>query len=59
MKTDSQQPKEQEADLDAAIQALDLAKTSSIPLTKAVFGSVAILLITIRVCLLLFRKNLL
>jgi hypothetical protein len=59
MKVDSQQPKEREADLDAAIQSLDLAKTSSIPLTKAVFGSVTILLTTIRVCLLLFRNDLL
>jgi hypothetical protein len=50
MKADSQRPKEREADLNAAIQALNLAKTSSIPPAKAVFGSVAVLLTTIRVC---------
>jgi hypothetical protein len=58
MKADSQRPKEREADLNAAIQALDLAKTSSILPAKAVFGSVAVLLTTIRVCFLLFRNDL-
>jgi len=47
---DSQQPKEREADLNAAIEALDLAKTSSIPPAKAVIESATILLTTIRVC---------
>jgi len=50
MKVDSQQPKEREADLNAAIEATDLARTSTIPPAKAVFGSVTILLTTIRVC---------
>ena len=50
MKVDSQRPKEREADLNAAIEAMDLAKTSSITPVKAVFGSVTILLTTIRVC---------
>jgi len=61
MKADSQRrsPKEREADLNAAIKALNLAKTSSILPAKAVLGSVAILLITIRVCPLLFRDDLL
>jgi hypothetical protein len=58
MKADSQRPKDPEADLDTAIQALDLAKTSSIPPAKVVFGSVVILLTTIRVCLLLSRNGL-
>jgi len=59
MKDDSQRPKEREADLNAAIEALDLAKASSIPPAKAVFGSIIILLTTIRVCFLLFRNDLL
>ena len=59
MKADSKRQKEREADLNAAIQALDSAKTSSIPPAKAVFGSVAILLTTVRVCFLLFRSDLL
>ena len=58
MKDDSQRSKEREADLDAAIEAMDLAKTSSIPPAKAVFGSITILLTTIRVCFLLFRNDL-
>ena len=49
MKADSQRPKEREADLNPAIEALDLAKTSSILPAKAVFGSVTTLLTTIRV----------
>ena len=57
MKAGSHQPKEREAELDAAISALDLAKTSSIPPAKAVFGSVTILLTTIRVRFLLFRND--
>jgi len=59
MKPDYKQQKEREADLNAAIEALDFAKTSSIPPAKAVFGSVTILLTTIRVCFLLFRNDLL
>ena len=53
MKADSQRrtPKEREADLNAAIEVLDLAKISSILPAKAVLGSVTILLKTIRVCL--------
>ena len=57
MKADSKRSKEREADLNAAIEALDLAKTSNIPPAKAVFGSVAILLTTIRVCSLLFPND--
>ena len=49
MKANSQRPKEREADLNVAIEALDLAKTSSILPAKAAFGSVVTLLITIRV----------
>ena len=59
MKADSQRPKEREADLNAAIEALDLAKTSSILPAKAVFGTVAILLTTIKVCFMLSRNDLL
>ena len=59
MKPDYKQQKEREADLNAAIEALDFAKTSSIPPAKAVFGSVTTLLTTIRVFLLLFRNDLL
>ena len=50
MKADSQRPKEREADLNAAIEALDLAKTSTILPAKAAFDSITILLTTIRVC---------
>ena len=59
MKADSQRLKEREADLKAAIQALDLAKTSSILPANAVFSSVTILLTMIRVYLLLFHNDLL
>ena len=59
MKADSQRPQEREADLNAAIQTLDLAKISSILPANAVFGPIAILLTTIRVCFLLFRNDLL
>ena len=45
--------------LNAATEALNLAKTSSIPPAKAVFGSVTTLLTTVRVCFLLFRSDLL
>ena len=45
--------------MNAAIEALDLTKTSNIPPAKAVFVSVAILLTTIRVCFLLFPNDLL
>ena len=55
----SQRPEEREADLNAAIEALDLAKTSSILPAKAVFGSVTILLTTIRVFFPLFPNDLL
>jgi len=58
MKADSQRPKEREADLNAAIEALDLAKTSTILPAKAVFTSVSTLLTTIRVCFLLFLNDL-
>jgi len=57
MKTNSRLPKEREADLNAAIKALELAKISSILPAKAVLGSVTILLTTIRVCLLFFRND--
>jgi len=50
MKAGSQRPKEWEADLNAAIETLDLAKTSSILPARAVFGSVITLLTKIRVC---------
>jgi len=50
MKPDSQRPEGRKADLNAAIKALDLAKTSSILPAKAVFNSVTTLLATIRVC---------
>jgi len=56
MKADSQRPKQREADLNAAIQAMSLAKTSTILPAKAVFSSVTALLTSIRVWLLLFRK---
>lgn len=49
MNADPQRPKGREADLNAAIQALDLAKTSTILPAKAVFGSIIVLLTTIRV----------
>ena len=55
---ESQRPKDWDCALlalDGAIQVLDLAeKDSDIPPAKAVFGSVGILLATIRVRLLLF-----
>ena len=57
MKADPQRPKEREADLNAAIQALDLAKSPTILPAKAAFDSVAILLTTIRVCFLFFRND--
>jgi len=50
MKTDSQRPEEWEANLNAAIKTLDLAKTSNILPAKVVFNSVTTLLTTIRVC---------
>ena len=60
MKADSQQPsKEREAVLNATIEAMDLAKASSILPAKAAFSSVTILLTTIRVCFLLSRNDLL
>jgi hypothetical protein len=46
-----------QADLNAVIKALDLAKTSSVLPAKAVVGSVADLLTTIRVFFLLFRND--
>jgi len=49
MKANSQRPKGREADLNAAIKTLDLAKTSSILPAKAIFNSVTTLLTTIRV----------
>ena len=57
-----QRPKDQEdaiSVLDAAIEALSFTEKSSIPPAKVVFGSVSILLTTIRVCLLLFSDDLL
>ena len=59
MKAGSQRCKEREADLNAAIEALDLAKTSSILPAKAVFDTVTVLLTTIRVGFLSFRNGLL
>ena len=61
MKDNSQRqsPKERKADLNVAIKALDLAKTSTILPAKAVLGSVTILLNTIRVFLPLFCDDLL
>jgi len=58
MKTDPQRPQEWEADLNAAVEALDLAKTSTILPAKAAFDSVTILLTTIRVYFILFRNDL-
>ena len=56
MATKTQQPKERDgvlSALDIAIDALNLAKeVSSITPAKAAFGSVAILLTMIKVCLL-------
>jgi hypothetical protein len=62
MEAKSQQLNEREgaiSALNAAIEALNLAKISSIPPTKAVFGSVVVLLTLIRVCFLLFCCDLL
>ena len=61
MKTESQRPKGRKSAipaLNAAIETLNLAeKTSSIAPAKVVFGSVSILLVTIRVCFLLFHND--
>jgi len=57
-----QRPNDREgaiAALNAAIDALNLAKVSSVPSAKAVFGAVSRLLATIRVCSLLFSDGLL
>ena len=62
MDAESRRPKEREdaiQTLNAAIEALNLAKISSITPTKAVFGSVIVLLTLIKVCLLLFCSDLL
>jgi len=57
MKAESQRPKEREgviSALNAAIEALNLAKEfSSITPAKAVFGSVSVILVMIRVSFLL------
>ena len=56
MKAESQRPKGRDgaiSALNAAIEALDLAKTSNVTQAKAVFGSASILLATIRVYFLL------
>ena len=55
MEAESQRPNEWEgaiSALNAAIEALNLVKISSIPPAKAVFGSVIVILTLIRVCLL-------
>ena len=44
--------------LNAAIEALNVARISSIPPVKAVFDSVVVLLTLIRVCFLLFSNDL-
>jgi len=51
-KLDSQQPQGRNAlsALNVTIQALNLAKVSSVPPAKSVFGSVIVLLTLIRVC---------
>ena len=58
MEAESQRPKGQGGAISAlngAIEALNLAKeVSSVPLAKAVFGSVSVVLAMIRVSLLLF-----
>ena len=59
MKSDSYRPKEREADLNAAIEALDLAETLTILPAKAIFASVSVLLTAIRVYFLLFHNDLL
>ena len=64
MKAESygQCPKDREgtiSGLNAAIEALDLAKTSSTTPVETVFGSFAILLTTIRVSFLFFSNDLL
>ena len=53
MEAESQRPNEREgaiSALNAAIEALNLMKISSIPPAKAVFGSVIIILTLIKVC---------
>jgi hypothetical protein len=62
MDSNPQRPKDQEGSilaLNAAINALNLANTLSIPPAKAVFSSVSILLATIKVRFPLFRNDLL
>lgn len=63
MDTEPQRPKDWDCALvalDGAIQVLDLAEEdSNIPPAKAVFGSVGVLLVTIKVRLLLFSGDLL
>ena len=59
MKASSQRHKERDADLNVTIEALDLVKTSSILPVRAVFGSVVVLLTTIRVGFLLLHNDLL
>ena len=62
-KSHNQQPEDRQSTisaLNAAIAALDLAgKSSTITPAKAIFGSVSILLATIRVCFLLSSNDLL
>ena len=62
MDTEFQQPKDLEgaiSALNAAINTLDPAKSSCIAPAKTVLGSVSVLLVTIRVCFLLCRNDLL
>ena len=61
MQAESQQPKGREGAISAlntAVEASNLAKISSIPPVRAVFGSVVVLLTLIRVCFLLFCNDL-
>ena len=62
MEAESKQPKGREetiSPLNAAIEAMDLAeKISTITPAKTVFGSVSTLLMSIRVCFLLFCGDL-
>jgi len=63
MEAESQRPNEREgaiSALNAAVEDLNVAeKVSGIPLAKAIFGTVIVLLTLIRVCFLLFRYGLL
>jgi len=62
MEAESQQPNERKgatSALNAAIETLNLAKTSCFPPAKAILGTVVVVLTLIRVCFLLFYNDLL